>query len=108
MEPIWDHIKENLLVLFVGFNPSVNQVRQDIIMQILIIDFGRFSTKQELPKKNTPTEDGKLLEFGFGFTNIVHRPTKAAQEITKEEYKVEGKAEKGKLAFTNLNCLFCW
>src|SRR5690606_7186889 len=28
-----------------------------------------------------------LLELGYGLTNIVPRPTKAAAEITKEEYK---------------------
>jgi TDG/mug DNA glycosylase family protein len=42
------------------------------------------------PRKYDATEDAKLLDLGYGFTNIVQRPTKAADEITKEEY-VEGR-----------------
>ena len=49
-----------------------------------------FTQSWNYTKKIFPDEDGKLLELGLGLTNIVHRPTKAAQEITKEEYN-EGK-----------------
>src|SRR5690606_20291241 len=41
------------------------------------------------PRRYSPYEDFKLLlEYGYGFTNIVSRPTKSAEEITKEEYQV--------------------
>jgi TDG/mug DNA glycosylase family protein len=43
------------------------------------------------PLKFKPEEDGALLRLGFGFTNIVPRPTKTAAEISKDEY-IAGRA----------------
>jgi TDG/mug DNA glycosylase family protein len=34
-----------------------------------------------------PEEDRRLLEFGYGSTNIVDRPTKSASEIEADEYR---------------------
>jgi TDG/mug DNA glycosylase family protein len=44
-----------------------------------------------LPRRFTPEEDFKLLDYGYGLTNIVSRPTKAAADLTKEEY-AEGRS----------------
>lgn len=93
LEPISDHIKENLLVLFVGFNPSVKSsetghhyANPNNRFWTILHNAGITS------RKFSSDEDGKLLELGLGLTNIVHRPTKAAQEISKEEYNA-GKVE---------------
>ncbi len=43
------------------------------------------------PRRFRPEEDGRLPELGYGLTNIVHRPTRAASGITPEEY-AEGRA----------------
>jgi len=83
-----DHLAENLKILFVGFNPSIRSselghhyANPNNRFWKILFEAGITSRKYE------PIEDSKLLELGFGFTNIVERPTKAADEITKEEYK---------------------
>ena len=88
MNSIDDHLAENLKILFVGFNPSIRSselghhyANPNNRFWKILFEAGITSRKYE------PIEDSKLLELGFGFTNIVERPTKAADEITKEEYK---------------------
>jgi double-stranded uracil-DNA glycosylase len=85
---IGDHLAEHLKILFVGFNPSIRSselghhyANPNNRFWKILFEAGITSRKYE------PIEDAKLLELGFGFTNIVERPTKAADEITKEEYK---------------------
>ncbi len=91
MKPVSDHLKEYLKVLFVGFNPSIRSSELGHHYANPNNRFWRILFEAGLtPRKYDATEDAKLLEIGYGFTNIVQRPTKAADEITKEEYK-EGK-----------------
>lgn len=87
MEPIKDHLKENLKVLFVGFNPSIRSSEVGHHYANPNNRFWKILYESGLtPRKYEAMEDAKLLDLGFGFTNIVKRPTKAADEITKEEY----------------------
>lgn len=89
MEPIKDHLKENLDLLFVGFNPSIRSGETGHHFANPNNRFWKILHESGLtPRKYDPTEDYKLLELGYGMTNIVPRPTKAADEITKEEYKL--------------------
>jgi double-stranded uracil-DNA glycosylase len=86
-----DHIKEDLKVLFVGFNPSIRSSETGHHFANPNNRFWRILHEAGLtPRKFDAAEDAKLLEIGMGITNIVARPTKAADEITKEEY-IEGK-----------------
>lgn len=86
-----DHIKENLKILFVGFNPSIRSSETGHHFANPNNRFWRILNDAGLtPRKFEAAEDAKLLDLGMGITNIVARPTKAADEITKEEYK-EGK-----------------
>ncbi|MFS0560034.1 mismatch-specific DNA-glycosylase [Terribacillus sp. 179-K 1B1 HS] len=90
LEPIPDHLEKGLRLLFIGFNPSVRSAETghhyanrnnrfwNILYQAGITE-----------RKFEPFEDRDLLQMGIGFTNIVARPTKAAADITKEEY-IEG------------------
>lgn len=88
MGPINDHLQKGLRVLFVGFNPSL---RSGLTGHHYANPNNRFYKvlylAQLTPRLFTPEEDGKLLESGYGFTNIVARPTKTAAEITKDEYR---------------------
>ncbi|PYI55421.1 mismatch-specific DNA-glycosylase [Paenibacillus flagellatus] len=88
MNPIPDHLDYGLSVLFVGFNPSV---RSGETGHHYANPNNRFWTILHeaglTPRKYKPEEDGELLRLGYGFTNIVDRPTKTAAEITKDEYK---------------------
>jgi double-stranded uracil-DNA glycosylase len=91
LKPVNDHIKENLKILFVGFNPSIRSSETGHHFANPNNRFWRILHEAGLtPRKFDAAEDAKLLEIGMGITNIVARPTKAADEITKEEY-IEGK-----------------
>jgi double-stranded uracil-DNA glycosylase len=93
MKPISDHLKENLNVLFVGFNPSIRSAETGHHFANPNNRFWTILHRAGLtPRKYITTEDYKLLDLGYGLTNIVARPTKTAQEITKNEY-IQGKKE---------------
>ncbi|MFK9092810.1 G/U mismatch-specific DNA glycosylase [Bacillus salipaludis] len=88
MNPISDHLKEDLTILFVGFNPSIRSgevghhyANPNNRFWKILYEAGLTQRKYEAD------EDWRLLEIGYGITNIVERPTRAADEITKEEYK---------------------
>lgn len=88
MNPIPDHLDYGLAVLFIGYNPSIRSgetghhyANPNNRFWKIIHDAGL------TPRKYKPEEDGELLKLGYGFTNIVARPTKTAAEITKAEYK---------------------
>jgi double-stranded uracil-DNA glycosylase len=83
-----DHIKENLKILFVGFNPSIRSSETGHHFANPNNRFWRILYEAGLtPRRYDASEDAKLLDLGMGITNIVTRPTKAADEITKEEYQ---------------------
>jgi TDG/mug DNA glycosylase family protein len=93
-----DHIRPGLRILFVGFNPSIRSGETGHHYANPNNRFWRILYEAGLtPRLYKPEEDGKLLELGFGFTNIVARPTKTAEEITKEEYAEGRKILKEKI-----------
>jgi len=87
MNNIQDHLKKNLLVVFVGFNPSLVSGKTGHHYANKNNRFWKILYEAGLTKRKfKPEEDYKLMELGYGLTNIVERPTKSADEITKEEY----------------------
>jgi len=83
-----DRIKEDLKVLFVGFNPSIRSSETGHHFANPSNRFWKILYEAGLtPRKFTAQEDDLLPELGYGITNIVSRPTKAADEILKEEYQ---------------------
>jgi len=93
LEPIADHLRENLDVIFVGFNPSIRSSETGHHYANPNNRFWRILFESGITtRKYDTTEDYQLLDLGFGMTNIVARPTKAADEITNEEY-LQGKHE---------------
>jgi TDG/mug DNA glycosylase family protein len=88
VKPIPDHLDHGLSILFIGYNPSVRSSETGHHYANPSNRFWKLIHEAGLtPRKYKPEEDGDLLELGYGFTNIVARPTKTAAEITKEEYK---------------------
>ncbi|GIM46735.1 mismatch-specific DNA-glycosylase [Collibacillus ludicampi] len=88
MGPIPDHIREDLDVLFVGFNPSIRSGETGHHYANPNNRFWTILYEAGLtPRKYRPEEDGQLLALGYGFTNIVARPTRTAAEISREEYR---------------------
>jgi double-stranded uracil-DNA glycosylase len=93
MKPIPDHLRENLKILFVGFNPSIRSSETGHHFANPNNRFWKILYESGLTsRKLDSSEDYTLASLGFGLTNIVARPTKTAHEITKEEYQL-GKAE---------------
>lgn len=100
MEPIKDHIKENLDILFVGFNPSIRSGETGHHFANPNNRFWTILHRLGLTKKKFhPEEDASLLNIGYGLTNIVARPTRNAEEIMKEEYNKGRIALKEKISF---------
>jgi double-stranded uracil-DNA glycosylase len=82
-----DSVAPGLRILFIGYNPSLTSGavghnyagRGNRFWKLL---HGAGLTARQM----APTEDRDLVRVGYGFTNIVARPTRRADEITREEY----------------------
>lgn len=87
MEAILDHLEPGLQVVFIGFNPSIRSGETGHHYANPRNNFYRILYQAGLtPRLYQAEEDQDLLKLGYGFTNIVARPTKGIEDITKEEY----------------------
>ena len=87
LEPIPDHLQEDLKILFVGFNPSIRSSETGFHYANPNNRFWKILYEAGLtPRKYRPEENRDLLALGYGLTNIVARPTKEAAEISRAEY----------------------
>jgi len=88
-KPLPDIIAPGLLILFIGYNPGLRSAelghhyagKSNRFWEIL---FRSGLTAEKL----SYTRDRELLAHGFGSTNIVDRPSKGADELTREDYLV--------------------
>jgi TDG/mug DNA glycosylase family protein len=88
MREVRDIIRPGLAVLFVGFNPGARSALTGHHFAGHSNRFWKLLHAAGLtPRQFRPEEDEALLALGFGITNIVARPTRAAAEIGKEEYR---------------------
>ena len=91
-KPLPDVIAPDLDILFCGINPSVLSAARG---HHFARPGNRFWPALYLagltPRRLTPEEDGDLLEYGIGVTNIVARPTRSAAELSAAELR-EGAA----------------
>jgi TDG/mug DNA glycosylase family protein len=83
----------DLLVLFVGINPSLRSAE---VGHHFARPGNRFYpalfAAGFTPRLLKPEEDGELPSFGVGSTNIAARPSRAADELSADELR-EGAAE---------------
>lgn len=83
-----DIISDNLSILFVGYNPGTLSAATGHHYANKSNRFWKLLYESGLtPYKLDPDEDSRLLEFGYGSTNIVSRTTKSAKDITTTEFK---------------------
>jgi TDG/mug DNA glycosylase family protein len=86
--PITDHLRKDLQILFIGYNPSIRSGETGHHYANPTNRFWKVIYLAGLtPNLYRPEEDSDLLQLGYGFTNIVARPTLAADEISKDEYR---------------------
>ncbi|GAB6929235.1 hypothetical protein JCM10914A_32180 [Paenibacillus sp. JCM 10914] len=89
MNEIRDHLDYGLTILFIGFNPSLRSGEVGHHYANPRNNFWRILHQSGLtPRLYEAREDGQLLKLGYGFTNIVARPTRGAEDITRSEYQL--------------------
>lgn len=89
MSGIPDHLDYGLSILFIGFNPSLRSGEVGHHYANPRNNFWRILHQSGLTtRRYDPSEVEDLLELGYGFTNIVSRPTRGAEDITREEYRL--------------------
>lgn len=82
-----DHLDVGLSILFIGFNPSITSGETGHHYAYKGNRFWSILERSGLtPRLYHPEEDQDLLKLGYGFTNIVARPTRGVEDITREEY----------------------
>lgn len=83
-----DHLRPGLRIVFTGFNPSLRSAETGHHYANPNNRFWTILFRSGLTSRlYCPEEDQDLLELGYGFSNIVARPSRAAAEITREEYR---------------------
>ncbi|WP_106768632.1 mismatch-specific DNA-glycosylase [Paenibacillus faecalis] len=88
MNEVKDHLDYGLAVLFIGFNPSLRSGEVGHHYANPRNNFWRILYRSGLtPRQYDASEDSDLLKLGYGFTNIVARPTRGAEDIRREEYE---------------------
>ncbi|MNJ32002.1 G/U mismatch-specific DNA glycosylase [compost metagenome] len=87
LSAISDHLDYGLSIVFIGFNPSIRSGQVGHHYANPRNNFWRILHSSGLtPRLYHAFEDGDLLKLGYGFTNIVARPTKGAEDITRKEF----------------------
>ena len=98
LSEVSDHLDDGLSILFIGFNPSIRSGELGHHYANPRNNFWRILHRSGLtPRLYKAEEDGELLKLGFGFTNIVARPTRGVEDIRREEYQEGRKILKAKL-----------
>lgn len=93
-----DLLRPGLALVFCGYNPSL---RSGMTGHNYAHPGNRFwrvlHAAGITDRLYAPDEDGLLLERGIGFTNIVPRPTRRADELTRDEIRTGAAALREKL-----------
>jgi TDG/mug DNA glycosylase family protein len=85
-KPLPDILDYNLNIIFIGFNPGITTAEVKHHYAYGGNRFWRFLYESGLtPYKFTPYDDIKLLQYGFGSTNLVDRPTIGVKDVKQEE-----------------------
>lgn len=88
-QPLRDIIQPDLKVLFVGYNPGLRSAEKGHHYAGISNRFWDILFKSGLTReKLNYVRDMELTDYGYGSTNIVDRPSKSAEELTNEEYKL--------------------
>ncbi|MEN6349733.1 MAG: mismatch-specific DNA-glycosylase [Syntrophomonas sp.] len=84
-----DYLAYNMKIVFVGFNPSLRSGETGHHFANPSNRFWRILYEAGLtPRIYKPEDDYLLPRLGYGLSNIVPRPTRAAADILPEEYEL--------------------
>lgn len=91
--PIPDVIAPRLTVLFCGINPGL---MSEATGHHFARPGNRFWPALHLsgftPQRLRPSEQGRLIGYGIGITNVVDRPSARADELSRDEFVTGGRA----------------
>lgn len=92
MDEIPDHLDHGLQIVFIGFNPSIRSGEVGHHYANPRNNFWRILHQSGLtPRLYDASEDGDLLKLGYGFTNIVARPTRESTILLVKNTRRVGK-----------------
>ena len=93
-----DLLRPGLRLVFCGYNPSLASGRSGHHYAHPVNRFWRVLFTSGITERlYKPEDDERLLEYGIGFTNLVSRPTRRADELTREEIRTGAEALRAKL-----------
>ena len=83
-----NYLRPGLAVVFVGFNPGERSARVGHYYAGRGNQFWNFLYESGLLKEKLgPTEDHRMLKFGFGLTDLVKRWSKSATDLQLHEFR---------------------
>ncbi|HZK24100.1 MAG TPA: mismatch-specific DNA-glycosylase [Oscillospiraceae bacterium] len=98
MDNLPEYLDDNLKVVFVGYNPGEKAAALGHHYAGRGNQFWRLLFDAGLTNRlYLPTEDGKLLQLGYGLTNIVSRPSRSSSELHKKELQAGAEVLREKL-----------
>ena len=93
-----DLLRPELKLVFCGYNPSLTSGRSGNHYAHPGNRFWRVLAASGVTERlYEPQEDKTLLDLGIGFTNLCSRPTRRADELTREEIRSGALALRQKL-----------
>ena len=91
LRPLPDIIKKGLQILFVGTSPGVRSSTIGHYFAGHSNVFWRLLYESKLTDQLLKTEqDNNMLDYGYGLTDIVKRPTKSVTDI-KKQYTIQSR-----------------
>lgn len=97
-QPLRDILTSNLKAVFIGFNPGLRSAELRHHYAGKSNRFWKFLYESGLtPVQIKAEDDWTLIQYGYGSTNICDRPSKSADELTKEEFHEGRKILRAKL-----------
>jgi TDG/mug DNA glycosylase family protein len=95
---VLDLLRPGLRLVFCGYNPSLASARSGHHYAHPGNRFWRVLFASGITHRlYKPEEDEQLLDLGIGFTNLATRPTRRADELTREEIQSGALALRAKL-----------
>jgi TDG/mug DNA glycosylase family protein len=87
MKTLPDYLRKGMKLVIVGCNPSESSVRaghyysgRGNLFWPTLFESGVVPEPFDYP------DDRRIIEFGIGLTDLVKRPTKLVEELTREDY----------------------
>lgn len=87
MKTLPDYLRKGMKLVIVGCNPSESSVRTGHYYSGRNNQFWPVLHKSGvIPEPLEYGDDRRIIEFGVGLTDLVKRPTREVEELTREDY----------------------